>query len=168
MSKKEEVAVAAVSAPRPLKPEILELSAKIITGLTLNKGDGVITESVKNFDTLMPEGITPDTDKAHSDYRKNFTAASLHAAGTITADALAKNKKLDTVTAELEMGDDRVRHAFERTKTFTYGAGADRQATTKIGVSRTEIDIKGGHNSGQLKIARRLVAEIITEKLGSK
>lgn len=166
MSKKEEVAVVET---RPLKPAVLELSKALESNLQMNKGDGVVSEIVKGdcYMKNLPENITPEHVEALSEYNTNFPAASLVAVGNLTTEAMSKNKKLSVVTAEIAMGPkDVVRHAIHRSKDFSFGSGADRKTTTKIGATTTEIDVKGGHNSGQLKIARQMVGAMITEKLG--
>ncbi len=163
MSKVESVEI---DAPRPLKPEVVELSEKITPSLSLNKTDGVITESTSSYIENLPEGITPDIDTSLTNYRKTFVAASLHSVGTMAVEAMAKNKKLDNVTAELKMGDDDcVRHSVDREKTYKFGSGAEAKTTTKHGVVTTEVDIKGGHNSGQLKLARAHVGTLAASKL---
>jgi len=163
MTKKDETAVA---VKKSLKPEVQELSDKILKGLELSKDEGIIAETKSNYLENLPEGVTPDVDASLSDYRTKFVAASAHAVGVIAGDALHNKKKLDTVTAELMMGPhDVVRHSVERTKDYVFGSGAERKTITKVGVITTEVDVKGGHNSGQLKTARFIVGQLISEKL---
>jgi hypothetical protein len=171
MSKKETAVVATEEKKPVLKPHIAELSEKIQGLVAVSKTDGTIgdPEGKSAFETLMPEGITPETDKLHSEYRADYVAASGHASGVLSVGLMAHNKKITTVTAELAMGKDVVRHSVDHDRTFTFGSGADRKETTKFGNMTTEVDIKGTHGgSGQLKIARGLVGELATEKLGGK
>lgn len=166
MSKKEE----AVAVASRLKPEVRELSSKIRQDLDGDKTTGVISvkEGKDPYYDHMPDGLNRETHQKYNDYTTNFVAASADAVGHLGNDLLGKSKSLDTCTAEIKMGKDAVHHTLERRREFTYGAAGDRKETEKFGVMRTAIDIKGGRNSGQLKIARDEVAAAATEKFGSK
>lgn len=164
MGKKEEVVT---DAPKVLKAEVQALSDKIRNGgLEINKTDGVVTETKSNYDDNLPEGITSEVVEKISDYNTRFVAASAHAFGALSVEAMQKNKKLDVTSGELKLGPkDMVRHAMTRSKDYSFGSGNERKTVTKVGVLATEVDVKGGHNSGQLKVARQIVGLIATEKL---
>lgn len=171
MSSKKEAVVSdtEVKPIRTLKPEVQALADKIVAGLTINKADGVVTETTTNYVNNLPENITPEIDTAVTQYRQQFVAGSALAVGQLAADALAGNKKLDVVTAELGMsGGDVTRHSVTRSKDFPYTQDGERHVRTIVGAMRSEVDVKGGHNSGQLKIARQMVGQLVTERLEAK
>lgn len=147
-----------------LKPNVQELSDKLIKGLEVNKTDGVISETRENYIDHLPEGITKEIDAKVDEYRTEFVAASAHAVGSLAVEALVGNKKLDTVTAELKMGQNGVRHSLDREQTLNFGDGP----FVKHGVMRTKVDIKGAQNSGQLKTARQIVGDIAAERISKK
>lgn len=164
-----EKPVVAVSAASKIKPEIKTLSEIIVGGLDVSKSDGVISEIRDNYRENLPPEVTPEIDDAITDYRQRFVAASALAVGTIAINTLRDNKKLDVVTAELRMGkSDITRHSVERHREYSYGSGADRRTSEKDGVLSSEVDIKGEHTTGQLKVVRNAVAELAAEVLKKK
>lgn len=161
MSKSDETAEKTLA----LKPDVAALSDKIYEDLEVDEKDGVVTEESSTYLKNLPDGLTAEIDAKVDHYRTSFVAASTHAAGRLAVDALVKNKKLESVTASLALGSENaVRLEFPREKEYDFGNGP----IVKHGNPVVKIDVKGGHNSGQLRIARAMIGDIASERLGKK
>lgn len=165
MSKKEEKKEAKADAHvSRVKPRILELSEKIEADATSNKADGTATGAEDSFYKNLPESFTSvvvegkavEAADALDDYRSDFIPATTLALGRIGTGILAGNKKLTTVTGEIKMGKNAVvRTVQERERSYPAVGGDKSEPIVKLGVIRTDVDIKGSQSSsGQLKAVR--------------
>lgn len=150
-----------------LTAEVLALSKKMQEKLAYDKAATAVTESKEGtslYDENLPDGFTPPMVKTIKDYDATFIAAGLHAAGTLIAGAMAKDKKLERATAELRMGHkDSVSFTVDRSKTYSNHLVGDGQEVTKYGVATTVYDVRAGRNAGQLKAARLEIGELISK-----
>lgn len=157
-----------------------KLTEDIINGSDVNETDGVITETASTYYDHLPTyvriidpSLADVSDKtilsvveATEQYQDLYIASSAEATGRLGVSAMKGNKKLDTVTSEYKFGQKNfVRHALHREKTYTFGSGADRKEITHNGVISTEIDIRGGRNSGQFKSVKDEIKELAASQL---
>jgi len=148
-----------------LEKEVLELASKIEKDLVIDKKTGLVTENKSLYEENVPEGLTVEVIEKVADYNTKFIAAGAFAFGNIAINAMASNKSLDNATATFKMIDkDSVSYNLERHKVFNNHLG-NGEAIDKYGVITTSYDVRGGKNAGQLKTARKLIAEIASSKL---
>jgi hypothetical protein len=148
-----------------LKAEVLAMVDKIESGIKLDHKTGIATADENLYESLLPEGLSPETVKAVSTHNSNFIAAGTYAFGNVAVKAMAKHKDLEKASAEIKMaGRDVLNLNIDRSKTYTdhlHGSGE----TVKYGVVSASYDVRAGKNSGELKKARTLVAEFAMQKL---
>ncbi len=126
--------------------------------------DGVISSDGDVFNSNLPEGLTPETVEAVSNYTTAFVASGLEAVGKAAVSAMEKDKKLNDVSAEIPMG------AFGN---VGYGVTRSREAvvpgtdktTTVYGGTKVNVAFVAGKNAGQLAAAKRSIKEMAEEAL---
>ena len=149
-----------------LKDEILELSKSIEKGLKLDAKTGVITAEEGLYEKNLPEGLTMDNVKAVTEYNTNFVAASSHAVGKVSVDAMSSHKKLERTSVEIKMGvNDLFSATMDRSISYPNPQGDSGEKIVKYGVIKPDYDVRAGRNGGQLKVARRLISELAAEQL---
>ncbi len=140
-------------------------------GLDLDKSTGVATEKEADkplFEQCMPEGVTVESDKVHSNFRSNFVAAGGLAFGEMMIDAMKKNTNLKDGHCGIKMGGrDSVGYHFERSHEYPNRLAGEGVVVTKHGVLTTDYQVKGGQNSGQLKKVKEALFESANKILGS-
>lgn len=148
-----------------LKAEVLAMAEKIEKGLKLDHKTGIAAADDNLYESLLPEGLTVETVKAVGTHNSNFIAAGTYAFGSVAVQAMSKHKDLEKASGEIKMaGRDVLNLHIDRSKTYTdhlHGSGD----TVKFGVVTASYDIRAGKNSGELKKARTLVAELAMAKL---
>lgn len=148
-----------------LKEEVLQMATRIETGLKLDAKTGIASAEDNLYELLLPETLTLETVKAVGAHNSNFIAAGTYAFGNVAIKAMAKHKDLEKASAEIKMaGRDVLNLNIDRSKTYTdhlHGSGD----TVKYGVVSASYDVRAGKNSGELKKARTLVAELAMQKL---
>lgn len=148
-----------------LKDSVIELAKKIEAGLTIDKKTGVGNAEDGLYKANLPEGLDMNTVKLVSNYNADFVAAGAFAFGKMAVDTMAKDKSLTKCTAEIKMaGRDSVTHNVDRRREYTNHLG-NGEKTEKFGVVTSIYEVKAGKNSGALKTARALVAEMAFKKL---
>ena len=65
--------------------------------------DGVISSDGDVFNSNLPEGLTPETVEAVSNYTTAFVASGLEAVGKAAVSAMEEDKQLNDVSAEISM-----------------------------------------------------------------
>jgi hypothetical protein len=95
---------------------VIELSEKIAPDVIQDGNKFTVHKEV--FTKNMPDGVTPDSFKAASEYSNAFASASTRAVGLMALEYLATNP--DTKDAELKasMIGGHVEATFERERTF--------------------------------------------------
>jgi hypothetical protein len=143
-----------------LKSEVLDLAAKLETGMALDSDSGAGTENVDLYSSNLPEDLTMEAVKKVSDYNTTFIAAGAYAFGNLAVNAMRDNKKLNEASIEIKMGDkDSLSLNVQRTKEFT-NALAGGEKVVKHGVVTASYDVRSGKNGGQLKQARSVIGEL--------
>ena len=156
-----------------LNDEVKSLSGKIIKALEVSK-EGVVTGDTKPvYNENLPEGITPDTVKSISKYNTAFTAAGVHAVGSLAVEAFKKDSKLERVSGSLEMGykdslDVSVDRKTETRNNLQKDADGNPTVVTKYGATRYGLNVNSAHNAGQMKAARLAINEAAEAALMKK
>lgn len=102
---------------KTISPEIAALSEKIASGVSLV--DGKVVVDSNTYVQTLPEGITVEQAKALHDHNANFFPAAVKALGPVVLDAMKKDKKIDSLSAEFPMiGKDRFEVTIERKREF--------------------------------------------------
>ena len=156
----------ATESKNHLKDEIIELATKLEKGIIVDPKTGVTLEKDDLYESNLPQGLTIDTIKQVSDYNTSFIAAGTYAFGKLAVEAMAGNKELSTITAELKMGiKDSLSLNIERKKEFVNRLG-DGATVEKYGAITASYDVRSGKgSSGQLKAARNVIGELAEASL---
>jgi hypothetical protein len=166
MTSKTESKDTTVALPE-LSERAQQLSAAMIKGLTADSKTGLISETGKRgdlFEQNLPEGLTMAQDTLSQDYRRDFAAGGLHAVGTLAAQAMGENKKLDSAAAEIGMnGKEELGYTVYREKTYPgikKEGEAEATPVVKHGEVRVVYDSPVGNSSGDIKKAKVLVGAL--------
>jgi len=110
----------------------------------------------------LPEGHTRDTVAALSDYNSKFVTASHIAVGEIATGILAKDKKVDTIEAEIGMfgKNDHINITVNRSKTYNNFLAKDDQdkEITKHLVMTTSVSMHSAKGTA-LKSVKEAMGE---------
>lgn len=171
MTSKTETKDTTVTQPE-LSERVQTISSKMVAGLNVDNKTGLISESGKRgdiFEQNLPDGLTLDQDTLSQEYRRDFAAAGAHAVGTLAAEAMAGNKKLDSAAAEIGMnGKEELGVTVYREKTYPgikKEGEPDPTPIVKQGEVRVVYDSPVGNSSGDLKKAKVLVGNLFASKL---
>ena len=148
--------------PSKVRPEVNELSAKIIKGLKFNKETSSIEETKDNWTLNLPEGITPEIDKKLRDYTDDFIAGSTKAFGELAYSTMSKHPKVEEIDGRISMGGKNYHElCVEKEVAHTNAQGV---SSKKYGVITTEYVVKGAESSS-LKAVRAELGTLATELL---
>lgn len=138
-------------------PELVEAIKKSLTGTESITSEGNV------YDDNLPEGLTPDTVEAVSNYTTTFVASSVEAVGDMALQAMKKDKKLDQVEAEIKLGAfGKTDISVIREKEITIPPrekGGEASKKIQPGVTQVSVDFVAGRNSGLLGKARAAIKE---------
>jgi hypothetical protein len=148
-----------------INAQVAALAAKIKASLTVDtQGAGAAEDGLYN--TLLPEGLTPDVVESVSNYNTDFIAAGTFAFGELAVETMRANAGLNEAAVEIRMGvADTLKVAVEREHTWKNPGATDGSTTTKYGVITNGYEVKSGRNGGQLKVARNQIAAMAMELL---
>lgn len=162
----KETTLKALSAP------VQELSEKLATSVTFY-GEGEHIKSTLDegsFVAHMPEGITPEIDKAVQAYRSTYRAAGVHSLGLASVKKMAEDKAIKTVEGAIDMGAEGTTTVLvERSHAYQnrMGGGAP-QEVIKYGQTTVGIHLVDTPKTGQLGLARRHIGVAAAEAFGKK
>ncbi len=162
----KETTLKALSAP------VQELSEKLITSVTFS-GEGEHIKSTLDegsFVAHMPEGITPEIDKAVQAYRSTFRAAGVHSLGLASVKKMSEDKAIKTIEGTINMGAEGTTSVLvERSHAYQnrMGGGAP-QEVIKYGQTTVGIHLADTPKTGQLGLARRHIGVAAAEAFGKK
>lgn len=126
--------------------------------------DGTMPSEGDVFNSNLPEGLTPETMEAASNYVTAFVASGREAVGKAAVDAMVKDKNLNHVTAEIQMGAfGSVGYGVTRSHEATV-PGTDK-TTTVYGGTKVNVAFVAGKNAGQMAASSRLVKEYAKQEL---
>lgn len=147
-----------------LSDKVIALATLLEERLQVDKKAGVLTEKageVDLFSSTLPAEYTIEDVNTLDDHKTTFVAASTYVGGKLAVEAMKGNKDLKVVTGEIAMGKHTsVSLNIERSHTYSNHLAGEGEKTVKYGVVTVSLDTKAGHNSGQLKAARKLVGEL--------
>jgi hypothetical protein len=151
---------------KELKEEVIALSRKIHTDLSMDKKTGIGSAKPDIYSKNLPEDLSMEVVEKVSDYNTVFIAAGAAAFGAMAIDAMKNEKSIERSVLEIPMGmKDNVTYTVDRHHQFTNNTG-DGEKTDKYGVLRTSYEVKAGKTGGQLKVARNNIAAIAAEAFG--
>ncbi len=148
-----------------LSPEVQALSDKIVKTLSVDKETGAGSTDEKDlFGSNLPESLTIDTVKAVNNYTRDFVAASTHAAGIVSLEAMAGSKKLEQTSFNIGLeGRDHVEMVFKRSEVINNPM--TKTEATHYCNPTVKITTRAGKSSSQLKNAVKLIREAAAAKL---
>lgn len=156
---------------KALSADVQSLSEKLTTGVTFT-GEGEHLKSTLaegSFTQHMPEGITPEIDKAVQTYRSNFRAAGVHALGMASVQKMTQDKKVKTVEGTIDMGAEGTTTALvERSHAYQNRMGGTPQEVIKYGQTTVAISLNDTPKTGQLGLARRHIGAAAASAFGKK
>ncbi len=133
-------------------------------------GIGSEKEGAKLYEKCLPDDLSIETINKVTDHNANFIAAGSLAFGEMVVDHMKKDKKMDSASATIKMsGGNKVEYSVDRQKQYVNripGSPNNGETINKYGVVTTHYTVKGGHNSGALKEARKTIEEYAAEALG--
>jgi hypothetical protein len=148
-----------------------ELSKKLDAAVVFS-GEG---ENLKaalaedSFTANMPEGITPELDKAVQNYRSNFRAAGVHSLGMASVKKMTDDKSVKTVEGTIAMGAEGTTTVLvERSHAYTNRMGDKPTEVIKYGQTTVAIQLNDTPKTGQLNLARRHIGAAAAEAFGKK
>lgn len=137
-----------------------ELISKITESLTTE--GGVISSTGSVYNDNLPEGLTPETVEAVSDYTTSFVASGMEAVGHAAIKAMVADKAINQVTADIGMGAfGSVAYSVDRSKEYS----PKGEVVVVKGMPKADVIFEAGKNSGQLAAAKRLIKEIAKDAL---
>lgn len=143
-----------------LKAEVSAMSAIIAKGLTISK-DGIASLAEDTVEQCLPEGMTLKDVKKVNDFRDTLVAASAHALAEPAVKAMAKDKKLESVSMVFKVASDSIGHTIERVR-LTGAPGGEK--TPKAGYTVTKYEVNGaGKNRGELKKVHTIISNLAAE-----
>lgn len=138
----------------------------------LKSEDGTITETESHgaYNKNLPEGITPDTVEALSNYNAKFVSAAHAAVGEMAADIFAKDKKRENVQAQIGFfgKNDTIEIDVSRKETFTnhYAKEGEPKEVVKPLFMSTTVNIKSAKGIG-LKAIKQELSKTLSSKFES-
>lgn len=162
----KETTLKALSAP------VQELSEKLATSVTFS-GEGEHIKSTLDegsFVAHMPEGITPEIDKAVQAYRSTFRAAGVHSLGLASVKKMSEDKAIKTIEGTINMGAEGTTSVLvERSHAYQNRmAGGVSVEVIKYGQTTVGIHLGETPKTGQLGLARRHIGVAAAEAFGKK
>ncbi len=147
-----------------LKAATKELAEKLHNELKFDKETKTIPDN-SFYEKHLPEGLTMEVVEKVDGYNTTFIAASAHAVGKVAIEHMAKEKSLDQVSAEFQMGKkNTISHVVHRERSFTNPADPSKPIT-KMGDVSSVYTVHAGRNQGELKKVRNELHELAMSKL---
>lgn len=144
---------------KELKASIKDMSDSILSGITIDaKGAG--TSAPDAYEKHLPEGISTGIVKQVSEYNTDFVAASQHAFGVASVNAMKDASDIKSTHIDIPMGYKDNLHI-----KVSGAVELPNDKGTTYGDIETVLTVRSGANGAQSKIARSLVAEIATQGL---
>lgn len=134
------------------REDLVAFADKIKPQYVVNKEAGSLVLPATVYFAEAPEGITPESYRAHKQYADLFNNGTTKAGSELAIDLFAENKELETVVASAAILDKDTyeatfkRHATgrnPRTKEVSNYVGAISVARINVVSSRTEAEWKG-------------------------
>ena len=164
-----------------IKPEVLELSAKLKAGLAVAK-DGACTpdeglyektleEGVKGhlpaeLKETLPEGAIAAVLHGEQKHRTTFIAAAGHAFGGNSIDAMKKNAELSSTSVSIPtIGKDSIDLTFKREVPVPNAGGEGTK--TSYGSLQVKVNTYSAGNRGQLAKVKQDLSERAQSAFGS-
>lgn len=145
-----------VKVAKEINADIIKMSEQLQKSIKVGK-DGSVEISGKPYIEQMPATLTKEVVEAVADYNTKFVAASGHAFGKVSEEAMKKHKTIETTEGAFPMiAKDKVTHSYNREVTSTNAfAKTDADKTvTNFGVLHTTLEVRAGKNKGQLSAVR--------------
>lgn len=147
-----------------IKPEVLELSEALEKELIIDTATGEGKEEGLYLKHL-PEGLTPEIDKAVDEYRTTFVAAGTHAFGKLAVNAMNDNSNLNSANVIFDIGHkNKLTVGVQRCAEFTK-PGTDEKVV-RFGAVSAKYETHGATNAGELKKVRMDIAELASGMIG--
>ena len=149
-----------------IKPEVLEMSGKILECLKIDGRNGAITAEDNTFEKTLPEDLTMDIVNKVSDHNTTFVSAGIHAMGRMAIDAMSQHKNLDSASGTINMGGkDTLAATIDRSRTYANRLQEGATDVVKYGVTDVDYTVVAGKNAGQLKKVRQAIGEYAHDHL---
>lgn len=146
-----------------VKPNIVQMANTLKEGMTA-ADNGVLSTESDLYKKILPEDMPSETYEKALSHMKDSVAAMTLATGELGEEILKKNKKLDSVSSELKVGNHAdISVGYLRSQTTTVRNPADSSQppkdVTKHGVAIPRLRTKAQKNQGELKKVRAHLAE---------
>ena len=150
-------------------PEMVAVIKKSFEGV----GTSTMTTSDETFNsTLAASDLTPEVVERVSNHVTTYVASGMEAAGEVVKEAMTKDKKLETVDANVSLGAfGHVDFTVYREKEVTIPAtekGGEPTKRIQHGATKVDVTFVAGKNSGLLGKARAAIKEDFTKQFGGK
>lgn len=143
-----------------INERVTDLAGQLVKGIDFDKKTGVGTADNSIYAANLPKNVTMELVKEVGAYDADFVAAAQKAVGELGISTMTSNKKLDTVSARIEMSDRKeVSTVFHRSKEYNAGpASGSDEKVVKYGVAVTKFTVAAG-NDGQYSAVKAFLNE---------
>lgn len=152
-----------------LKKELLDLSAEIGKGLTLDGEVASVSEGLypQLLEKLVPDVSVEQLERVQAANTEIY-AATMHAVGELGISAMQKDAELNKITAVIPtIGKDTFSVGFERSRQVRASAPGEKDTTmkTKYGTASLSVDIYGSGSRGEVQQVKTFLSDKAAELL---
>lgn len=148
-----------------IKPEVLDLAAKLKAGITISKDGSTATVAEGLYEQNLPSNISMDVLKEAQKHNNVFIAAAGYAFGESAIDVMKKNAEISAVSISIPtVGKDTLDLTFKRESQFPNAGGEG--TTTKYGTLMTKYNMYGTGSRGQVLKVKQELSEKATAVFG--
>lgn len=127
--------------------------------------DGVIkTNGSEVFDANLPEGLTPKLVRELQNYVTNTVSAAHEVHGEVAINAMAKDKALESVRADIDLGSLGSQTSYYGRKNVGRNPSTQEEVIT-MGPNRARVDIAGGTSGWRFNAAKQAIKDLAESKL---
>lgn len=141
------------------------ISEKLQAVFVVDPTTSTIPFSAEDYEKILPEGHTMEMEKTVDNYRSNFAAGAVHAAGVVGTRAMAESRaaggELNIVTLDATVGAKNNLHV-QVTGELDLGNGKVEYGNV------TAVYTTHGTNGAQVRNAMSIVSELANEALSKK
>lgn len=157
-----------VEVKSEMNPEAARASELVSKAIKVDNKTGVIEVEEGTFGKFCPDDHGPEIVKRSMTIIKDFNAGATHAVGKVGVEFLAKHKNFERASAEIGLtGRDKLSLSVDRQQT-SFNPQDKEKPITKHGVVRATMELAAGKNISDMKVARRLTAELGAKMLAGK
>lgn len=151
-----------------IKDVVTTLATNVKEDLQYNKDTHTINSEHDLYSKHLPEDLSMEVVEKVNGYDIAFVAATGMAVGEMAIEKMAKEKNVEQISAEFNMGKkNSISHVVTRERTFT-NITNPAEPIHKFGDLASSLTVQAGRNQGELKKVRNHLHDIGIEQLNKK